>query len=299
MTPARFRWGTLLVLLGLVLLLRNVDVINSNFWVDFLLYSPILLIAIGVEKIFTKSRLQLISYGTSIFLFLGGLYLAFAGSAGGGEQSFFSQTSFRQAADPNVKELQAVLNLGDGDLTVRDATEDLMTAQFKEFTHKPDIKYEVNAGIGKLDLTGGSRHILGGAIKVNTDGPSDWYLSFSNLVPLTLECFGKGSDIHLNLATTPLRKAKIQADESTVYLKVGTLEPTVDVNVGGENADVRLRLPSASGIRVSGVNDKDYLSQVGLVERGDAYVNPGYDTLKSKINVGLDDKVSSLSIDFY
>jgi hypothetical protein len=282
-----------------VLLLRNIEAINSNFWADFLVWSPIILIAIGVEKIFTKSRLQVISYATSVFLFAGGLYLAFAGSAGGSDKSFFSQTSYSQAADPNIKELQAVLKLGDGDLTVRDATGDLMSAQFKEFTHKPDIKYEVDGSTGKLTLSGGSWHFLGGAIKVNTNGPSDWYLSFSDLVPLTLECIGKGSDIHLNLATTPVKKVKVEADESTVYLKVGTLEPAVDVNVGGENADIRLRLPTASGVRVSGVNDKEYLGRVGLIEQGDAFVNPGYDTLKNKINVGLDDKVTSLSIDFY
>jgi hypothetical protein len=299
MTPARFRWGSLLVLLGMVLLLRNLDVINSNFWADFLVYSPILLIAIGVEKIFTKSRLQLISYATSIFLFAGGLYLAFAGSLGGTDKSFFSQTSYTQPADSSVKELDAVLNLGDGDLTVRDASDDLVTAQFKEFTHKPDVKYEVDGETAKLDLSGGSRHFLGGAIKVNTNGPSDWYLSFSDVVPLMLECYGKGSDIHLNLATTPLKKAKVEADESSIYLKVGTLEPSVDINVGGADADVRLRLPTNVGVKISGVTDKDYLSRVGLVEQGGVYVNPGYDTLKSKISVGLDDRFSSLSIDFY
>jgi hypothetical protein len=299
MTPARFRWGTLLVLLGLVLLLRNMDVINSNFWADFLVYSPILLIAIGVEKIFTKSRLQAISYMTSVILFAGGMYLAFVGSLGGTDQSFFSQTSYTQPADANVKELDAVLNLGDGDLTVRDASEDLVTGQFKEFTHKPDVKYEVDGSTAKVSLTGGSRHFLGGAIKVNTNGPSDWYLSFSDVVPLVLECYGKGSDIHLNLATTPVKKAKVEADESTIYLKLGTQEPSVDVNVGGNNADVRLRLPTSAGVRISGVNDKEYLSRVGFIEKGDAFVNPGYDTLKNKITVGLDDRVSSLSIDFY
>ena len=49
MTPARFRWGSLLVLVGVILLLRNLDVITNSFWTDFLIYFPILLIAIGIQ----------------------------------------------------------------------------------------------------------------------------------------------------------------------------------------------------------------------------------------------------------
>ncbi|HVP06367.1 MAG TPA: toast rack family protein [Candidatus Acidoferrum sp.] len=299
MTPARFRWGMLLVLLGLVLLLRNMDVINSNFWEDFLVYSPILLIAIGVEKIFTKSHLQFISYATSIFLLAGGLYLAFAAGSGGISQSFFSKSSYSHAVDPGVKDLQVTLDLGNGNLTVRDATDDLVSGQFDEFTHKPDVKYSVEGSTAMVNFTTGKHRFWGNTIKINTEGANDWYLSFSNLIPLTLECVGKGSDIHLNLATTPTRKVKVEAADGQVYLKVGTIEPSVDVSVTGENSDVRLRLPSNAGVKISGVNDTEYLSRVGLIEEDGAYVNPGYDTLKNKINVNLDDRESSLSIDYY
>ncbi|MEW6050856.1 MAG: DUF5668 domain-containing protein [Candidatus Zixiibacteriota bacterium] len=299
MTPARFRWGMLLVLLGAVLLLRNLDVINNNFWEDFLIYLPVLLIAIGIEKIFTKSKFQILSYLTSVAFFLGGLYLVYVGSMGGSDLSFFSQTSYKAPADPTVKELHASLHLTDGDLTVRDATDDLVDGQFREFTHKPEITYAVQDGSANVTFEGGKRRLLGNAIRVETDAPDDWYLSFSNLVPLTLECLGKGSDMHLNLSTTPLKDLKLEADEGSVYVKLGTLLPQVEVSLRGENSDIRLRLPSDAGIRINGVDDREYLQQVGLKPRDGAFVNDGYDTLNNKINVNLDDRLSSLSIDYY
>ena len=57
MSPARFRWGAILIQIGILWLLKNFDVITTDFWEDLLLYFPIILIAVGVEKIFTKSRL--------------------------------------------------------------------------------------------------------------------------------------------------------------------------------------------------------------------------------------------------
>ena len=299
MTPSRFRWGSLLVLIGTVLLLRNFDVITNSFWTDFLIYFPVLLIAIGIEKIFTGTKLQYVSYFTTIVLFAGGLYLSLAGgkeTAG----DFFSDTSWEWNDEPNVKELHAILNVGHGSVTIRDATDELVNAQFKEFTAKPEVVKTVSGSVGNITFTSkGASQFLGGLVKVDAGKESDWFVSFSETVPLTLECNGKESDIHLNLATTPTKKVDVKADNATLYLKLGDLQPLVNVDISGADSEVRLRLPVTAGLKISGVADANYLKEVGLKQHGDGFVSDGYDTLKTKIDVNLDDKQSSLSIDFY
>jgi len=301
MSPARFRWGLFLVLLGTLLLLRNSDVLNDNFWSDLLIYLPVILIAVGIEKIFAKSRVKVISYLTSVFLFLGALYVAFSGSLGGAENSFFSQTTFEQEYDPSVRTLHAVLELDETDLTIRDSGDKMIYARFNRFTRKPKIEYEVIEGEAKVTLE--SRHrprsFLGGAIKIDTGDSQDWYLRFARNIPLELECLGSGSDLHLNFATTPLRRLKLDADDARIYLKLGDREPLVKIDIVGEDTNLRLRVPQNIGLKVFGEEYHSYLAQIGLMKSNGGFVTVGFDTVKNKIEINLDDRLGSFSIDFF
>jgi hypothetical protein len=301
MSPARFRWGLFLVLIGTLLLLRNNDVLNDNFWADLLIYLPVILIAVGIEKIFAKSRAKVISYLTSAFLFIGALYIAFSGSLGGVENSFFSKTAFEQEYDPSVRTLYAILELDETDLTIRDSGDEMIYARFNRFTRKPKIEYEVTGGEAKVTLESRSqpRSFLGGAVRIDTGDPQDWYLRFARNIPLELECLGSGSDLHLNFATTPLRRLKLDADDARIYLKLGDCEPLVKIDIVGEDANLRLRIPQNIGLKVRGEDYRSYLDRVGLIKSNEGFVTSGFDTVKNKIEVNLDDRLGSFSIDFF
>ena len=139
MTPARFRWGMLLVQIGVLLTLQNFSVLDDVLWGELALFFPLVLIAVGIEKIFTKSKVQFISYLTTVALFFGGLAIAFNASSGGHAGSFFSDHTYDLEHDEDVELLHAILRLDGNDLTVRDATDELVHARCAEFTNKPVI----------------------------------------------------------------------------------------------------------------------------------------------------------------
>ncbi len=62
MNPARFRWGILLILIGVLFLLNNIGTLDWWMWNDIWSLWPLILIAIGVEKIFTKTKFEVIAY---------------------------------------------------------------------------------------------------------------------------------------------------------------------------------------------------------------------------------------------
>ena len=224
MTPARFRWGILLVTIGLLLLLRNIGTFNDDIWIALVVYSPLVLIAIGVEKIFTRTRVQVISYLTSGFLLVGGLAIAFyAGS--GHEGGFFTETSHTIEFDPKVRSLLAELNLNETDLTIRDSGDDLVYGEFARFTRKPTISYVTDKGIARIAFDSRRMSYLGGVIRIDTDDDRDWYVQFHENTPLELNLSGHDNDIHLNMSTTPLRLLKLDTDDAAIYLKIGELEP--------------------------------------------------------------------------
>lgn len=300
MTPARFRWGILLVQLGILLLLRNMAVINDNFWGELLIYFPIVLIAIGIEKIFTKSRLQFISYLTSIVLFFGAFAIAFSSSMGNFEGSFFSQSTYQEDYSPEIKKLKVVLKMNNTDLTIRDSGSDLILSRFSKFSRKPKIKFRIDEDIAKINFISRSGSFLGGAIKINTGDPQDWYIRFSDKAPLDFECYGEDSDIHLNLSTTPLEKLKLSADNAYIYLKLGSLEPEVKVKIEGEDSQLRLRIPKKIGLKIYGQDYQSYLEKVGLINMGSgSFVNKGFDTLNTVIEIELDNHLSSFILEYF
>ena len=299
MTPARFRWGLFLILLGVLFLLRNFDVLNDNFWIDLLILFPVVLIAVGVEKIFARTKLRVISYLTSVALLFGGLLIAFAGSHGGEDTSFFSRTTYVVEEEPTVQFMRAELDVDETDLTIRDSGRDLIYARFNELTRKPKIDYETRDGEAFFKLASRQGSFLGGAVQIKTGDDQDWFLRFSQDIPLEMTCSGYKSDLHLNMSTTRLRQIDVDADKAKVYLKLGDFEPVVKVSVFGEDAEVRLRVPESVQLKVFGRDYSSYLKAIGLIEGDDAFVHPGPDSVENVIEVRLDDRLGSLSIDFF
>jgi len=301
MTPARFRWGMLLILLGTLLLLVNADVLSNNFWIDFVYLLPFLLIAIGIEKIFAKTRLVALSYLSTLLLVGGALFVAFEGSRSDDSGNYFQSTTLEYGADPSVHTIAAELDLDRTSLTIRDATPEIMKARFSEWTHKPSSDFAIRDGraVIRLESKFGSKRFIGHAIEVETGDPDDWRLSFSNEVPLSLTLTGRDCDLHLNLATTPLQELQLKADDADIYLKLGELEPQVKVSVSGFDSKLRFRLPQLSGLIVTGVDDPAYLEEIGLVRNNGGYVNDAYASASHRVEIALSERFRSLSIDFY
>lgn len=299
MTPARFRWGLILVQIGTLILLHNHGMLSDNIWSNLLLYFPLILIAIGIEKIFTRTRLQFIAYLSSVALFVGGLLIVLTGNIGALDDSFFSETTYRREHSDSVKRLHAVLNLKGTDIIIRDSGRDLIYGRFNRYTRKPKIEFSNESDLATISLSGRRHSYLGGIVRIDFGDAQDWYLKFSRSVPLELDCYGNGSDLHLNLSTTPLSKLYLEADDAKVYLKLGDMERHLRVSIVGEDLKLQLRVPIGIGLKVLGDEYANYLKKVGLVRADGAFVSDKFDQSTSTIEVDLDDHLRSFSLDFF
>ncbi|MEE8577688.1 MAG: hypothetical protein V3T31_10570 [candidate division Zixibacteria bacterium] len=299
MTPARFRWGLLFILIGVLILIDRMYPVSHEFGFEILAWSPVLLIAIGIEKIFTRSRMEFISYLSSVALFAGAIFLVIDNSSDGADGSYFKRTTYYKKYDPSVSELHAVLDIGDADLTIRDATDDMVFGRFAQFTRKPKITYDIEGDRASVEFDYRRNRFLGGAVRFETGEASDWTLKFSEDVPLYLSCSAEDADIHLNMATTPMRELDIEAPNTILYLKIGDLVPEVSITLVGDESEVRLRVPRQAALQISGDDYESYLKRLGLVERNGVYVSQNYEVNLPKIVVDLDKRLRSLNIDTY
>ena len=299
MTPARLRWGVILIIIGGLMLLKNLDYVSNSIWEDIAVWLPALLILIGIEKIFTKSSLQAISYGTSLVLLIGVAFLVVQDHDRFDSGSFFERTHYEMGMNPSLKRLHAKLDLGSTNLTIRDNGSELVYGRFERFTAKPEIAYEEENDEGFVSFESRSKRWLGGVVKVDVDESQDWYLRFNDMILLDLECIGTESEIHLNMAPFRLGTLKLSADDASIYIKLGDMEPSTKVSIEGRESRVKLRLPGSSGVRIVGSDYDQVLKTMGMVSREGAFVNAGYDTSGNKIDVDLGPGLSSFSLDFF
>ena len=284
------------------MLLVEADVLNLNFVIELAYLFPFLLIAIGIEKIFSKTKLKAISYLSSVVLVAGALWVAFEGSSYSSDHSFLKSGSIKwQADDEPVDSIDAELRLGNANLTVRSPSDDLFRARFGEWSLKPRSDMEVVDGVAKITLSGRSlkRRFGGGMIGIETDEEDDWRVSFAEAIPLSLKCRGSYGDVHLNLAANPVRDLHLDMDDAIIYVKFGCLEPLVRFVIVGDNSKMRLRIPREAGLQVSGLDFPVYLEQIGLLDLDSVYVTDGFDTAACQILVEAEDHFRSFSIDFY
>jgi len=300
MSPARFRWGIILILIGLLIFFRNIHVLHDDFWANLIMFFPILLIAIGIEKIFSKTKLQLISYLSSVAILAGGLAVAFAGNYSERAGGFFSESQVTKMHDENVKRIVAEVDVDKTALTIRDSGDDIINATFDRFTRKPDVKYEIVGDNAEIKLAFHDNDLLGGIVRIETDNQQDdWMVSFSNSIPLNFVCKGDQADVHLNLATTPLENLVLDMHDSFIYLKLGDLIPSVHVKISGEDSKLKLRIPENVGVRIIGEGYDSYFEKVGMHQSNGWYVRDGNDTLESQVEINMDAKLNSFSIDYF
>lgn len=302
MTPARFRWGLLFILAGTLMLLAEADVINLDFVIELAYLFPFLLIAIGIEKIFAKTRFKILSYVSSVLLVVGALWVAFDSSGVYSNHNFFESGSISwELEDEDVHLIDADLRLDNSHLTVRSPSKDLFRARFGEWSLKPKSDMEIVDGVAEIRLSARSlkRRISDGVIGIDTGEDDEWRVSFADDIPLSLKCRGSYGEVHLNLASNPVRDLNLDLDDAEIYVKFGCLEPEVKCSVVGDNSKLRLRIPQEAGLQVSGLDSPEYLTQIGMLEQGSVYVTEGFDSASCHIVVEFEDQFRSLSIDFY
>jgi hypothetical protein len=298
-TPGRLRWGLLFITIGAMLLLNNAGALSWEYWPELLVWWPLILIAVGIEKIFQKTSLQFISYLSPLILIVAMIYIAVETGSDGSSRGFFSAQHWSERYDPSVASMDAVIEHGGIDLYINRETDDLATARFERFSRKPKIKFSKNDGTARLEIRRGFWRGSGFFIIDGKHGGRDWNINFSDVIPLSLNCLGENSKINLNLESIPAEAIKIDNEEGEIYLKIGDLRPEVSVEIRGKDADFRLRIPDEAGIKVASDEYHGYMKSLALDKVGDFYQTEGFDTLKVRVFLKLDNDLRRLKIERY
>jgi hypothetical protein len=299
MKPNTLRWGLLFIAIGMVFIFINLEYLDWDYWLDLLRWWPLLLIAVGIEMIFVRTRLKALAYLSPVIL-IGAMIWVGVENDGGRihRHSFFSSYKWQEEIDDAVEKIKATIDHGRSNMRIMRTAFNLASVRVDRFSRKPDVDYYVEDAVAFLEVNNRGRR--GTSFVINSrDIHDDWRVSFSDEIPLELKSIGDGSDLNLNLETIPLEKITVENDNGYVYLKIGTLNPSVDISVAGDEAELRLKLPKEAGIKIVGDKYSAYLEKLGYEVLDDGFVSGDYEAAAVKILITLDDNLGSLSIVSY
>jgi len=302
MSPARFRWGVLFILVGGLLLLNNMDVLEWWVWADILSLWPLILIAIGVEKIFTRTRAEVFAYLAPVALAAVVVWVAFDGFTVGDYRLTKRGSDYRYIIDmdSDAERIQAAFDLDDTDIDLKSTGTRLFQARSRGWKSVPGVDYELDDGVAELDVSPRIGR-LPGWIKIdNWRRSGDWDVRLSDKLPIRISCYGDRADMTLDCRNLQVEDLLVDSRRGDVRIMIGLLVDDVKVRLEGENADFRLTVPEAGGVRVSGADDRltNFFERNGLGETDGVFQTEGYDTLSPQIELDLSREITRFSLDF-
>jgi hypothetical protein len=290
--------GLILILIGVFFLVVTLRP-DFNPWPVFAHYWPVILIVIGLGKIWDVyanrqgGEPAIRHSGAFAALVILVMLFGLALWKGSGEATHLvtdTQTVELQGA----KTVSADLEMPAGTLTLSGGSAKLLDANFRyrNSEGKPQVDYSVSGDHGQLSITQNEKHIHVGTTH------SDWNLRFANNVPLDLNLqMGAGhSDLQLRELDVTHLEVKIGAGEMQLDLS-GPRKSSLDADIQGGVGSATIYLPKDVGVRVHASGGIGSVNTHGMTKDDDDYVNSVYGKTPATITLTIQGGVGSIDLE--
>jgi len=301
MAVGRVRTGVILILIGVLLLLNTTGVIDVSVWESIAVLWPLLLIAIGIEKIFMATEnLKPMAYLSPLIIVATVAYAVVVSPdwsiANGDNEDLDRRSSdWSVSADPGVTAMDLHMDFGGGRLRVRGGAETgkLLEGQFFHRGRKPEVSAEETGETMKVLLKRRST-----SIGIGQRDRERWIVKLNESMPVDMTVDAGGAQVRLDLADIVLKKLNLETGAADVDLILGTKSSEVECDVSCGAASIDMVIPAGAGLRVDKESAMSSFStgDIELVESGRYIQSPDFDTRSVRIFLVIDSGVSSLRI---
>lgn len=305
-TPAKSRdsggfvWPVLLIGVGVLFLLDNLNVINFDFWYAASRLWPVVLIAIGLDMLIGR-RSWLISLFIGVItvgMLVAGLFWL---GAGGGRGEPISETISRSLEGADAGAIVIDFPVGELHLdALPSSSDELISGQVNlpGDGFRIEQSYEVDNGVARFELqTEGS------------GGPSDlmqmrgddwrWELHLTPNVPLDLTISTGVGQSNLDLRQLNLSNLEVDSGVGETRISLpgeGQLAARIEGGIG----EVVVEIPEGVAARITGdtgIGEMDIDDD--FVREGDAYVSGNYDDALDRIELHISAGIGRVEVRTY
>jgi hypothetical protein len=299
-------WGFILVLIGVLFILKNLDIIYFSWYSLWKLW-PLLLVMIGVTilpvKDGIKVALAIVVLVAAAFFLVS--YPDFQSrnhdTSVNKSQDFSSDKDTREIDqrifedyDSTITEANLAFDAAAGDFTINQPTDELFefekdgnlgryTYSIKDLGPKRDISIVLEEG--RIIRTN-----LKNKVTIKLNPKPDWDINVD---------VGAAS-IDLDLSSFKIRKLNIDGGASSINLRLGTLQAECKIKINSGASSITIRVPRefACEVNTSTVLSSKDLEGFNKVGNG-TYVTPDFSDKSKNIIIDVEAAVSSLDVERY
>ncbi len=322
----RIIWGVILLFVGGVLLLENLNIIEF-YWRNVWGFWPIFLIIGGINLLLNKNGSQtgsIVSLAVLIitlaFLFVKGqdkpqhknwwfgwkdknIETDLDWDDKNSEDAESTNIQFSEAfnaADSSKKNI-LILSGGGTSFTLKDATDSLFEASVNKKKGNFSLTKTTTDTTNTLTFKMNDRRYKGNKNNWTfNSGGNEVDVRLNTQPTWTLNLTMGAGELDFDLTKYKIRTLNFDGGAADLKIKIGDLLPIADVNVKTGVARVEIKVPSVSGCRIkthTGLASTDFK---GFVKKDDGYYEtPNYSTSKNKVFINLDGGLSKFEVDTY
>lgn len=300
MSASRIRNGVILLSVGIVLLLNNLGYVDWSVWESILSLWPVLLIAIGIEKIFAKTSMSFLAYLSPILLLLailGPAYYYYQQT----DRGIYEGKTFHWEKEmtPSVKRGYAVFDFQVGKLKTSAGQDKLIQAGL-DYSRKEPLclyNYSEKDSLVKIELKDRD-HLWRGWFNPGSKNRHEWDVFLSDKIPWDLQIENSVMNGDLDFSGIILENLSVDLDVSSLKIKLGNKARSLKAKIDSDVSRLEVFVPRDAGLNIqtrSSLSSTDF-QDISVNHEKKRYWTSNFDSAPSKIDISLHGDVSSLKI---
>jgi len=301
MSPARVRTGVFLILTGVLLLLNTTGRLGWDFWVELIWLWPMLLIALGLEKLLLATKAKNLAYVSSLILLLTVIWAwsSYAKAPHEDEPSYTFDADFTQAypLDSTMQALVAELDFGAGRLTVGATSDKLFDGSFYSPRGRPRVSMDKEGSQAVVRVRSlRQQHVRWWPGRKE----NRWKIYLTDRLPLRLNVDCGAAKLKLDLSLLRVEQLDLDCGASEIDLTFGGKCTRVEASINCGVSEINIRIPHGAGLRIHRDTAISSFSTRGidLVRRGSYRETRDFDSAPVQIKLEIDAGVSSFRISY-
>lgn len=302
----KIRNGVILIVIGVIFLLHTLDVIFIGFWHIMWNVWPVILIAIGIEKIFGATKtLRPLAYLSPVLILMVLAWAVVADTGRSERSEWGSFDDWRSESHSEIYEwseegssltklLDLTVEKARGRLVVRNGARDgnLLDGRLRYWGRRPHVKSEEDASTLIVRVEDRDRGKDAG------NGRDVWVLRLADNVPIRMSIDGGAARMRLDFTAVQLQDLTLDAGAVDIDLTFGSLVPVVRCAIECAAAALDITVPASAGVSIERESVFSGFSARGLtlIERGSMLVTPDFDEQPVQIKLDIRSNLSTLRI---